>query len=218
MDSFFARDIMNLFPVRSPEKFNALLEYLLRQSGGLMETTKTASFLGISRPTVERHLRALEAAQAIVLVRPFHGGGQKEIVKMPKVYAFDTGFVTFARGWDPLRPEDYGLLWEHLVLDFMRAHLPDQNIRYWRDAAGREVDFILSRKRDEIDAVECKWNPSHFETTALKTFRMYYPRGRNFLVCPMIKEGYVKEKSGLLIEAVGPSGLLDVERAASSRG
>jgi predicted AAA+ superfamily ATPase len=100
----------------------------------------------------------------------------------------------------------------------MRAHLPDQNIRYWRDAAGREVDFILSRKRDEIDAVECKWNPSHFETTALKTFRMYYPRGRNFLVCPMIKEGYVKEKSGLLIEAVGPSGLLDVERAASTRG
>jgi predicted AAA+ superfamily ATPase len=96
MDSFFARDIMNLFPVRSPEKFNALLEYLLRQSGGLMETTKTASFLGISRPTVERHLRALEAAQAIVLVRPFHGGGQKEIVKMPKVYAFDTGFVITA--------------------------------------------------------------------------------------------------------------------------
>ncbi len=218
MDSFFARDIMNLFPVRSPEKFNTMLEFCLRQSGGLMETTKTSSSLGISRPTVERHLRALEAAQAIVLVRPFHGGGQKEIVKMPKAYAFDTGFVAFTRGWDPLRPDDFGLLWEHLVLDYMRAHLPDLSIRYWRDAAGREVDFVLSRQRDAVDAVECKWNPAHFDATALKKFRTYYPRGRNFIVGPAVREGYLKEQSGLLIEVVGPSGLLAGEGAASARG
>jgi hypothetical protein len=35
-------------------------EYVLRQSGGQLEVTRTASALGISRPTVESHLQAPE--------------------------------------------------------------------------------------------------------------------------------------------------------------
>jgi len=73
LDSYFARDVQRLFDIN---RFNALFEYVLRQSGGQLETTKTASALGISRPTVESHLQALEITQALTLVRPFHGGGQ----------------------------------------------------------------------------------------------------------------------------------------------
>jgi len=83
--------------------------------------------------TVESHVRALEITHAVTLVRPFHGGGQHELVKQPKIYAFDTGFVSFARGWDPLRQDDLGLLWEHLVLEHVQAHFPDTPVRYWRD-------------------------------------------------------------------------------------
>ena len=106
MDSFFARDIQRLFAFRDMNRFNALFEYLLGQSGGQFEVTKTAKALGITRPTVESHLSALEITHAVALVRPFHGGGQRELVKQPKMYAFDTGFVSYARGWNPLRPED----------------------------------------------------------------------------------------------------------------
>ena len=91
MDSFFARDIQRLFGFRDMNRFNALFEYLLRQSGGQFEVTRTAAALGITRPTVESHLRALEITHAVTLVRPFHGGGQHELVKQPKVYGFDTG-------------------------------------------------------------------------------------------------------------------------------
>ena len=38
------------------------------------------------------------------VVRPFHGGGQNELAKQPKVYGFDTGFVSFARGLGPAPP------------------------------------------------------------------------------------------------------------------
>ena len=86
-------------------------------------------FRECSQPVVvfdEIHqLRALEITHAVTLVRPFHGGGQHELVKQPKVYAFDTGFVSFARGWDPLRQDDFGILWEHLVLEQLQAHFPD---------------------------------------------------------------------------------------------
>jgi uncharacterized protein len=200
LDSFFARDIQRLFAFRDINRFNALFEYVLRQSGGQWEGTRAASALGISRPTVESHLQALEITQAITVVRPFFGGGQNEIVKQPKIYAFDTGFVSFARGWDPLRTTDKGLLWEHLVVETFRAQAPDEPVRTWRDKAGREVDFVRPRGRDAVDAYECKWSTDDFDPSALKTFRTYYPRGENYLLTPSTDVAHRRSVRGLEIE------------------
>ena len=207
LDSFFARDIQRLFGFRDMNRFNALFEYLLRQSGGQFEVTKTATALGITRPTVESQVRALEITHAVTVVQPFHGGGQNEIVKQPKVYAFDTGFVSFARGWDPLRPDDFGFLWEHLLLEHLQARFPDTPIRYWRDKPGREVDFVLARRRDEVDAIECKWNPGAFDGSALKLFRSYYPKGRNYLVTPSGDPAYSRRYGNLEVQICTPTAL-----------
>jgi predicted AAA+ superfamily ATPase len=205
-ESFFARDVQRLFGFRDSNKFGSLLEYVMKQSGGLADINRIASSLAISRPTVENYLRALEATQSIVLLRPFYGGGQKEIIKMPKIYGFDTGFVSFYRGWDPLRPEDYGTLWEHLVLEYLLAYGHLWQIQYWRDTSGRELDFIISRNRNETDAIECKWDPLAFEPAALKIFRSYYPGGNNYLISPLAISGYWKEISGLKIYVCSPDG------------
>ena len=161
--------------------------------------SKTATALGIARPTVESHLRALEITHAIVMVRPFHGGGGKELVKMPKVYGFDTGFVSFVHGWDPLRPGDFGVLWEHLMLEDLQARLPDVRVCYWRDKAGHEVDFVLARARGEVDAIECKWDPRTFDASSLEIFRSHYPKGRNYLMTPHDGPPYVKRARKLEI-------------------
>lgn len=205
MDSFYARDIQKLFAFRNPDKFMSLFEYVLRQSGGLFEAAKAAGVLGVSRQTVDAHLHALAATHAATIVRPFFGGGQREILKMPKVYAFDTGFVSFVRGWDPLRPDDRGPLWEHIVLEYLQAHAHTLTIQYWRDTAGREVDFVIQRNRDEVDAIECKWNPRQFETAALRAFRARYPGGKNYLICPNEGHSYKKSLNGMDIIVVDPS-------------
>lgn len=216
LDSFFARDIQQLFGFRDMHRFNALFEYLLRQSGGQLEVARTAAALGVARPTVENHLRALETTHAVTLVRPFHGGGRGEIVKMPKVYGFDTGFVSFARGWDPLRPDDLGDLWEHVVLESLQAAFPDTPVRYWRDKGGREVDFIVVRNRDEIDAIECKWDPSSFDPSALRTFRSYYPQGRNYLMTPSGEPSWLKTYGGMEVRICTPSHLLPMPPETTS--
>jgi hypothetical protein len=209
MDSFFARDIQKLFAFREPDKFQAVFEFVMKQSGGLFEVTRTSRALGIGRPTVENHMRALEATHAITKLRPFYGNGQKEIVKMPKVYAFDTGFVSFSRGWDPLRPDDFGLLWEHIVLDYLQAHAYEWKICYWRDASGREIDFVIPRARDEVDAIECKWDPQQLEPASLKAFRAHYAKGTNYLVSPRASSAYWKQISGLKIFVCNPDGWLE---------
>lgn len=206
MDSFYARDIQKLFSFRDVQKFNAVFEYLLKQSGAMFEVTRTAKALGISRPTVESHLRALEITNAVTLVRPFHSGGKRELVKMPKVYGFDTGFVSFARGWDPLRPEEYGLLWEHVVLEYLQAHVQDAAVNYWRDKDEHEVDFVLQRNRNAVDVIECKWNPRALKTTGTKTFRAEYPLGSNYVLSPIDGAGYKKTVSGLEVYVCNPLG------------
>lgn len=150
---------------------------------------------------------ALEITHAVTLVRPFHGGGQHELVKQPKVYAFDTGFVSFARGWDPLRQDDLGVLWEHLVLEHLQAHFPDTPVRYWRDKQGREVDFVLAHGRDKVDVIECKWNSNAFDSAALEVFRSYYPKGRNYLVSPSGAQAYTKRFGSHEVRVCTPSEL-----------
>lgn len=184
-DSYFSRDIQELFGFRDPAKFNLLFEYLMRQSGGVFDCSKASSALGISRPTIDSHLSAIGITGAVTVVRPFFGGGRKELVKTPKIYGFDTGFVSFFKGWDPLRQADNGILWEHLALDWVAAKHPDNELLYWRDKAGRELDFVIARGRDEVDVYECKWSPGEFSPDALRIFREAYPRGCNYLVCPV---------------------------------
>jgi hypothetical protein len=207
LDSFFARDVQRLFGFRDVNRFTAFFEHVLRQSGGAFEQRGAAAALGIARPTVESHMRALEITNAATLIRPFHGGGQGEIVRMPKVYGFDTGFVSFARGWDPLRPDDLGVLWEHLVLEHLQARFPDTPIRYWKDNAGRELDFVLAAGRDEVDAVECKWNPGAFDSKALRVFRSRYPNGRNYLVTPSGDPPYTKALEGMDVLVCTPTAI-----------
>lgn len=202
MDSFYARDIQELFSIRDRTGFLGLVRLLLRQSGGLVDYSALSRESDVSRPTVKSHLEALSVACAIHLVRPFHGGGRRELVKRPKAYGFDTGFVAFFRGWQQIRAEDRGLLWEHLVLDVLRASVGVDRLFYWRDKSGREVDFVVREGR-QAHAIECKISPDRLSSESLGVFRQAYAGGRNYVVCPGIHEAYSRRIRGLTLRVVG---------------
>ena len=199
LDSYFARDVQELFHVGKRAEFLRMVSLVLRQSGGLLEITSLAKHTGASRPTVMTWLDVLQITQVARMVRPFSGGGRREIIAQPKLYAFDTGFVCHARGWDRLKPEDLGVLWEHLVLDTLVA-TPAREILFWRDKSQREIDFVVPRSRDAVDAIECKWTPSAFEPENLSTFRSIYPSGRNVVCCPNLTKPYQRHFGDLLVE------------------
>lgn len=188
IDSYYARDIQELFKVRNRTGFLKLMQLLFAQSGGVMEIASLARDSGLSRPTVMAHLEAMEVAHAISLIRPFYGGKQKEIVKRPKVYAFDTGFVCHVRGWNEIRETDRGVLWEHLVLDMMRVRFG--SVFFWSDKYGNEIDFIVKGTRGEVHTFECKINPDKYSPATIMKFRGFYPNGKNYCLSPHIRESY----------------------------
>jgi len=161
----------------------------------------------LSRPTVRSYAEALQIAHAIHLVRPFRGGGGGEIVRRPKCYAFDTGFVTFERGWDRIREDDRGLLWEHLVLDSLRFRHPDHDIFYWRDKGGREVDFVVRWGEGRVDTFECRIDPDEVGAGPVTAFRRRYPLGRDYVVVPAARHGYRIRRGGREFTVCGTSGL-----------
>ena len=201
IDSFYARDVLELFGIRNRQGFLSLFRLLLRQSGGQLDYSQLASLSELSRATVKAHIEAMQIAHAVHLLRPFHGGGKREIVSRPKCYAFDTGFVTFEKGWDTIRDDDKGLLWEHLVLDSLRSRFSDDDIFYWQDKSHREVDFIIRHSRNRVDVVECKINPEKIDATPIKVFRDLYTEGENIIVSPAIKKPYKFRRGGLVFTA-----------------
>jgi len=207
LDSFFARDIQELFRIGRRSGFLLLLETLLRQSGGLIEVTSLARASGLSRPTILNYLNVLEVTHAVRVLRPYHAGGRREILQQPKAYGFDTGFVAFARGWTELRADDCGLLWEHLVLDTLQSLPEVRRTHFWRDKQQREVDFVLPRGRGACDAIECEWSSASFDPRGLLAFRASYPNGQNFLVTPLAGEGATRRVAGLEIRSTDTAGL-----------
>lgn len=203
LDSFYSRDVQELFKVEKRSAFLKLFETLLRNSGGLVEISTLSKHTALSRPTVMNYIDVLEISQAIHILRPYAAGGRREILSQPKIYGFDTGFVAFARGWSDLRAEDCGNLWEHLVLDTLLSISKILKIQFWRDKQQREIDFVIPQGRQGVDAIECKWNIKNFETRNLKAFRENYSRGRNFVVSPMVQNRYTALKDGIEITFSG---------------
>lgn len=207
LDSFYARDIQELFGIRERAGFLSLLRLMLRQSGGLADYSALSRECDVSRPTVKAHLEAMAVAYALAPVPPFHGGGRRELVRRPKVYGFDTGFVSYVRGWTSIRDEDRGGLWEHLVLDVLRTAPGTGSLGYWRDKSDREVDFVVPRGKT-VDAIECTIRPDRLEARNLEAFRQAYPMGRNFVVAPGVREPYEFRLGAHTVRAVGCADLL----------
>ena len=210
MDSFYARDIQELFSIRNRTGFMRLLHLLLRQSGSLMDYTNLARLSDLSRHTVKAHVEAMGIAHAVFLLPPFQGGGRREITRRPKCYAFDTGFVTFVKGWDSIREDDRGLLWEHLVLDTLRTVVDDHNLLYWRDKSGREVDFVIKGRGQQAEAIECKIIPDHFDPANLIVFRSLYPEGSNYVLSPTIKSSYQRRYGKLQVRFISINQLFEI--------
>ena len=212
MDSFFARDVLPLFPVRGRGGFLRVVASVFVRNAELLDVSSVARDAGVSRPTAVQYLDILDGCHLTVRVPPFHGGGRRELVRRPRAYALDTGLVCHLRGWTTLRPADRGPLWENLVLDELLTAIPQSRIHYWRDGAGHEMDFVIVTGRDRVAAVEAKISPDSFSPKALARFRRAYPDGPNLLCCPHVGEPVPRRLGGLEVTVCAPAQVAELIR------
>lgn len=208
MDAYWAKDIQELFRLERRHSFQKFTELLMAQSGGIFDATRFAAPCEVSRTTITNYLAVLESTFVVHIVRPFSSHRPTEIVSAPKVYAFDSGFVCYYRGWYDLRSDDLGILWEHIVLNELHAALQSRQIGYWRDKRGHEIDFVITDRRSVPIALECKWSASAFDSSCLLSFRKQYPEGPNYVVANDVSQPYSRDYNGVNVIFIGLAGLL----------
>ncbi len=209
IDSYWAKDIQELYKVDNKAAFEKFIELLFIQSGGIFEASSFASPCKVSSPTISNYLGILEATFVAIVIRPYSKNKSQEIVSAPKVYGFDTGLVAYFNGWINVRNKDRGFMWEHFVLNELKAHLQTREINYWRDKRKREVDFVLSKRgSEEVMAIECKWLANDFDPTNLIAFRKNYPEGINYLVASDVDRSHTLNKGDLKVKVVNLKALI----------
>jgi predicted AAA+ superfamily ATPase len=209
MDSFWAKDVQELFRLERRASFQRFVELLLVQSGGLFEATRFSGPCEVSRTTIANYLAVLEATSVALVLRPFSSRRGNEIVAAPKVYGFDTGFVCNHRGWTSLRPEDRGHLWEHYVLNELTARLQGTGLRYWRDKQGHEIDLIWTPRGRPPVAIECKWSARDVDLSNLAVFSRAYPKAELRVVTHDADPAFVRELGGRKVRFVSLAALAD---------
>jgi predicted AAA+ superfamily ATPase len=207
MDAFWAKDIQELFRLERRSSFMRFIELVLANSGGIFEAAKFARPCEVSRTTISNYLNVLSVTHIAHIIRPFSTHRPTEIVAAPKVYGFDTGFVAFYRGWDRLRPEDMGALWEHFVLNELHALVPPDAVGYWRDKRGHEVDFVYVKRGSPPTVIECKWSADAFDSRNLAAFRRQYPTGENWVVAHDVDRPFTRRLAGQTVKFLPISSL-----------
>ncbi|MDR1856258.1 MAG: DUF4143 domain-containing protein [Desulfovibrio sp.] len=112
-----------------------------------------------------------------------------------KFYVTDSSFVTnelgitsFENLGSPANVNTYASLWESIVLNHLRAWYPrlnGENVFFYRDKIGNEIDFILTRRLMSI-AIECKTssNATMSAGTYAAMEKLDIPKEHGFIVTP----------------------------------
>ncbi len=205
MDAYWAKDIQELFRLERRQSFQKFAELLMAQTGGIFEATSFSKPCEVSRGTISNYLRVLEETFVVHVLRPYSTQLASEIIAAPKVYAFDTGFVCYHKGWHELRSQDLGLLWEHFVLNELHAHLQTRDIYYWRDKRKHEVDIVLSKRGSAPTAIECKWSADDLDPTNLQAFGRQYPNSRFFVVASDVERPFSRRYGDITVHFINLS-------------
>jgi len=163
IQTYIQRDVSTLIAIKDLKLFQKFLSLCAGRAGQLLNLNSISNECGISQPTAKSWLSALENSYIVFTLSPFHDNFSKRLVKTPKLYFYDTGLLSYLLGIadsDQLLVHPFkGLLFENaMIAEYVkRMHHKNylQDIWFWRDADGHEIDFVVQEGLS-INLIEIK--------------------------------------------------------------
>lgn len=147
-------DILEFSRIQEVKAIRLLLEMLRERVGSPLSFRSLAGDLQVSPNTVGKYVQILESLCIIFLVRPFHANVARAVLREPKVYFYDSGYV---RGDEGLRLENSCavclLKHVHYLQDTAGEAI---SLHYVRTRDGREVDFAITQQNKLSQLIEVK--------------------------------------------------------------
>ncbi len=174
-NSFIKRDIFEA-GVRNEMVFYQLFKILAEQTGQLINLNELSNTLRVRSETIQNYLRVMQVCFHVVLIRPFYSNLRKELIKMPKVYFLDNGLRnSLINNFHDIQTRvDRGELWEQTLFRILADHHDVDQIRFWRTADGKEVDFVAPDVEIPF-AIEAKLDKNLIKESKYQIFKDAYP-------------------------------------------
>lgn len=149
--AYIERDVRQLLKIQELETFQRFVRLCAGRSGQLLNLSSLATECGITHNTAKAWISVLEASYLVFLLRPHHANFNRRLIKMPKLYFYDVGLVSWLLGIrtveqmanHPLR----GNIFETFIIaELIKSRLnrgERPNLYFWRDSNGNEVDVIV---------------------------------------------------------------------------
>ncbi len=171
--TYIERDVRQLLNIRHIREFDQFMRLLAIRSGQIFSMSRIATEIGVSTHTIKSWISVLEASNIIYLLQPYYQNFGKRIIKSPKLYFLDTGllcYLTNIQTTENLAQNPLlGAFFETCALGQLLRSLHNQGladeIYYFRDKDGREVDFLIPQG-NMLNLYECKWSDESGEIPA----------------------------------------------------
>lgn len=161
--TYVERDVRTISNVGDLAAFQRFVELCAGRTGQLLNYSSLASDCGISQPTAKAWLSVLETSFIAFRLQAFHSNLRKRLVKMPKLYFYDTGLACWLLGIrtpDQLRSHPLrGAVFETWVVSEILKHRTNAGesggVSFYRDKDGVEADLIIEQV-NRLTIVEAK--------------------------------------------------------------
>jgi uncharacterized protein len=161
--TYVEKDIRNIINIENLRAFDNYLRLAASRVGQLVNHSSLSSDAGITHPTAQKWLSALEASYICFILQPHFKNFNKRITKASKLFFYDTGLLCYLLRImnveqlksHPLR----GAIFENWVVSEFIKHYANQGMQaplyFWRDQHGHEVDLVID-KSTYLKLVEIK--------------------------------------------------------------
>ena len=161
--TYVERDVRQLKNISNLSQFTKLLKLCAGRTGQILNLTSLSNDGGIDQKTVAAWLSILQSSYIIYLLKPYHSNFNKRIIKTPKLYFYDTGIACSLLGINNAKQitthAAKGALFENMIVSELLKERFNagnaDNLYYWRDKTGNEVDIILDNA-GKLTAIELK--------------------------------------------------------------
>lgn len=151
IQTYIERDIRSIKNISDLSSFQKFIKICAGRSGQVVNLSSIGNDCGITHNTAKAWLSILEASYIIFLLKPYHSNFNKRLIKMPKLYFYDTGLLCSLLGIkDSTGLETHylrGSIFETFVLSEIQKSILNQGnmpeCYYWRDKIGNEIDCIV---------------------------------------------------------------------------
>jgi uncharacterized protein len=163
IQTYIERDVRQIKDISNLSSFQKFLKLCAGRIGQILDLSSLANDCGITHNTAKAWISVLETSFIIFLLKPHYKNFNKRLIKMPKLYFYDTGLVCSLLGIETKKQISThylrGYLFENLILhELIKYRLNrglNPNLFFWRDKAGHEVDCIFE-KANKLIPIEIK--------------------------------------------------------------